>query len=124
MNKYEIVKFNNDSVEVDVTVSPFEDTVWLSQEQMALLFNVNVPAVNKHIKNIISEKELDEGSTVSKMEIVRYEGNRRVKRNINIYNLDMIISVGYRVNSVEGIKFRKWANEVLKEYLLRVLCYN
>ena len=119
MNKYEIVKFNNDSVEVDVTVSPFEDTVWLSQEQMALLFNVNVPAVNKHIKNIISEKELDEGSTVSKMEIVRYEGNRRVKRNINIYNLDMIISVGYRVNSVEGIKFRKWANEVLKEYLLR-----
>ena len=118
MNKYEIVKFNNDSVEVDVTVSPFEDTVWLSQEQMALLFNVNVPAVNKHIKNIISEKELDEGSTVSKMEIVRFEGNRRVKSNINIYNLDMIISVGYRVNSVEGIKFRRWANKVLKEYLL------
>ena len=86
---------------------------------MALLFNVNVSAVNKHIKNIISENELDEGSTVSKMEIVRYEGNRRVKRNINIYNLDMIISVGYRVNSTEGIKFRKWANKVLKEYLLK-----
>ncbi len=119
MNKYETVKFNNDSVEIDVTVSPLEDTVWLSQEQMALLFNVNVPAVNKHIKNIISENELDEGSTVSKMEIVRYEGNRRVKRNINIYNLDMIISVGYRVNSVEGIKFRRWANKVLKEYLLK-----
>ncbi|MCI6716747.1 MAG: hypothetical protein MR485_04560, partial [Mollicutes bacterium] len=91
MNAYETVKFNNDSVEIDVTVSPLEDTVWLSQEQMALLFNVNVSAVNKHIKNIISENELDEGSTVSKMEIVRYEGNRRVKRNINIYNLDMII---------------------------------
>ena len=119
MNKYETVKFNNDSVEIDVTVSPLEDTVWLSQEQMALLFNVNVPAVNKHIKNIISENELDEGSTVSKMEIVRYEGNRRVKRNINIYNLDMIISVGYRVNSVEGIKFRRWVNKVLKEYLLK-----
>ena len=119
MNKYETVKFNNDSVEIDVTVSPLEDTVWLSQEQMALLFNVNVPAVNKHIKNIISENELDEGSTISKMEIVRYEGNRRVKRNINIYNLDMIISVGYRVNSVEGIKFRRWANKVLKEYLLK-----
>ena len=119
MNKYETVKFNNDSVEIDVTVSPLEDTVWLSQEQMALLFNVNVPAVNKHIKNIISENELDEGSTVSKMEIVRYEGNRRVKRNINIYNLDMIISVGYRVNSVGGIKFRRWANKVLKEYLLK-----
>lgn len=119
MNKYETVKFNNDSVEIDVTISPLEDTVWLSQEQMALLFNVNVPAVNKHIKNIISENELDEGSTVSKMEIVRYEGNRRVKRNINIYNLDMIISVGYRVNSVGGIKFRRWANKVLKEYLLK-----
>ena len=119
MNKYEIVKFNNDSVEVDVTVSPLEETVWLTQEQMALLFNVNVPAINKHIRNIISENELEESSTISKMEIVRYEGNRRVKRNINIYNLDMIISVGYRVNSVEGIKFRKWANKVLKEYLLK-----
>ena len=118
MNKYEIIKFNNDSVEVDVTVSPLEETVWLTQEQMALLFNVNVPAINKHIRNIISENELEESSTISKMEIVRYEGNRRVKRNINIYNLDMIISVGYRVNSVEGIKFRRWANKILKEYLL------
>ena len=118
MNKYEIVKFNNDSVEVDVTVSPLEETVWLTQEQMALLFNVNVPAINKHIRNIISENELEESSTISKMEIVQYEGNRRVKRNINIYNLDMIISVGYRVNSVEGIKFRRWANKILKEYLL------
>ena len=118
MNKYEIVKFNNDSVEVDVTVSPLEETVWLTQEQMALLFNVNVPAINKHIRNIISENELEESSTISKMEIVRYEGNRRVKRNINIYNLDTIISVGYRVNSVEGIKFRRWTNKILKEYLL------
>ena len=74
MNKYETVKFNNDSVEIDVTVSPLEDTVWLSQEQMALLFNVNVPAVNKHIKNIISENELDVGSTVSKMETVHLSG--------------------------------------------------
>ena len=124
MNKYEIVKFNNDSVEVDVTVSPLEETVWLTQEQMALLFNVNVPAINKHIRNIISENELEESSTISKMEIVRYEGNRRVKRNINIYNLDMIISVGYRVNSVEGIKFRKWANKLLKEYLLQGYAIN
>ena len=103
--KYEIVKFNNDSVEVDVTVSPLEETVWLTQEQMALLFNVNVPAINKHIRNIISENELEESSTISKMEIVRYEGNRRVKRNMNIYNLDMIISVGYRVNSVAYFAF-------------------
>ena len=72
----------------------------------------------KHIRNTISENELEESSTISKMEIIRYEGNRRVKRNINIYNLDMIISEGYRVNSVEGIKFRRWANKILKEYLL------
>ena len=70
MNKYEIVKFNNDSVEVDVTVSPLEETVCFTQEQMALLFNVNVPAINKHIRNIISENELEESSTISKMEIV------------------------------------------------------
>lgn len=119
MSEYEIVKFKNESIEVDVSVSPLEETVWLSQEQMALLFNVNVPAINKHIRNILLENELDESSTISKMEIVRNEGKRRVKRNINIYNLDMIISVGYRVNSVEGIKFRKWANKVLKEYLLK-----
>ncbi len=118
-NKYEVVKFNNDSVEVDVTVSPSEETVWLSQEQMAILFNVNVPAINKHIKNILLEDELEEGATISKMEIVRNEGNRKVKRFINIYNLDMIISVGYRVNSIQGIKFRKWANKILKEYLLK-----
>ena len=120
MNKqYEIIKFKNDLVEVDVRISPLEDTVWLNQEQMALLFNVNVPAINKHIKNIILENELEESSTISKMEIVQNEGKRQVKRNINFYNLDMIISVGYRVNSIEGIKFRKWANAVLKEYLLK-----
>ena len=65
MNKYEIVKFNNNSVEVDVTVSPLEEAVWLTQEQMALLFHVNVPAINKHIRNIISENELEESSTIS-----------------------------------------------------------
>lgn len=123
-NKYEVVKFNNDSVEVDVTVSPSEETVWLSQEQMAILFNVNVPAINKHIKNIILDDELEEDATISKMEIVRNEGNRKVKRFINVYNLDMIISVGYRVNSIQGIKFRKWANKVLKEYLLKGYAIN
>lgn len=102
-----------------MTVSPNEETVWLNQEQLAILFNVNVPAINKNIKNIILEKELDENSTISKMEIVRLEGNRKVKRNINFYNLDMIISVGYRVNSKEGIAFRKWANMILKQYLLK-----
>ena len=85
----------------------------MTQEQMDLLYNVNVPAINKHIRNIISENELEESSTISKMEIVRYEGNRRVKRNINIYNLDMIISVGYRVNSKRVQEF----NIVEKVYI-------
>ena len=93
MNKYEIVKFNNDSVEVDVTVSPLEETVWLTQEQMALLFNLNVPAINKHIRNIISENELEESSTISKMEIVRYEGNRRVNGFLKIKLQNCLIGI-------------------------------
>ena len=74
MSEYDIVKFRNDSVEVDVGVSPLEETVWLNQEQMALLFNVNVLAINECIKNIFLENVLEESSTISKMEIVRYEG--------------------------------------------------
>ena len=83
--QYEIIKFKNDLVEVDVKVSPLEETVWLNQEQMALLFNVNISAINKHIKHIILENELEEYSTISKMEIVQNEGNRQVKRTINFY---------------------------------------
>ena len=116
---YEIVKFKDEELELDVNVSAKEDTVWLTQEQMAVLFDVNIPAINKHIKNIIRDKELDEKETISKMEIVRLEGTKSVRRIINIYNLDMIISVGYRIKSKRGIMFRKWATNVLKEYLLK-----
>ena len=116
---YEIVKFKDEGLELDVNVSAKDDTVWLTQEQMAVLFDVNIPAINKHIKNIIQDEELDEKETISKMEIVRLEGTKSVRRIINIYNLDMIISVGYRIKSKRGIMFRKWATNVLKEYLLR-----
>ncbi|MBE6330614.1 MAG: virulence RhuM family protein [Paludibacteraceae bacterium] len=95
------------------------DTVWLTQAQMAELFNVKVPAVSKHIKNIFEEGELQLSSTVSKMEIVRKEGTRVVQRNIDIYNLDVIISVGYRIKSLAGTRFRQWATGVLKQFLLR-----
>ena len=88
---YEIVKFKDEGLELDVNVSSNEETVWLTQEQMAVLFDVNIPAINKHIKNIIQDKELDEKETISKMEIVRSEGAKSVRRSINIYNLDMII---------------------------------
>ena len=116
-NKYELIKFEDGDFSLDVNVSPIEDTVWLTQSQIAELFNVNIPAINKHVKNILSSEELN-NSTISKMEIVRFEGERKIKRKVKIYNLDMIISVGYRVNSRRGILFRRWANSILKQYLL------
>lgn len=92
--------------------------MWLTQEELSLLFDVNIPAVNKHILNIIKDGELD-NSTISILEKVQFEGERQVKRKIKLYNLDMIISVGYRVKSQRGIIFRRWANKVLKEYLIK-----
>ena len=114
---YELIRFEDGDFSLDVKVSPDEDTVWLRPEEMALLFDVNRPAIIKHIANIIKEKELD-NSTCSILEQVQKEGNRTVIRNVKIYNLDMIISVGYRVKSKRGIIFRRWANSILKQYLL------
>lgn len=94
-----------------------EDTIWLTQKSMAHLFGVNLPAISKHLKNIFEEGELEINSTVSKMEIVRNEGGREVKRSIDFYNLDTIISVGYRVSSQKATRFRQWATKVLNEYI-------
>ena len=116
MEKYDIVKFVDNEFELDVRTDKENETVWLTQEELSLLFDVNVPAVNKHILNIIKDGELD-NSTISILEKVQFEGERQVKRKIKLYNLDMIISVGYRVKSQRGIIFRRWANKVLKEYL-------
>ena len=118
MENYEIVKFVDDEFELDVRTDIENDTVWLTQDEMADLFDVNIPAINKHILNIIKVGELN-GSTISILEKVQVEGNRKVTRKIKIYNLDMIISVGYRINSRRGIMFRTWANKVLKEYLIQ-----
>lgn len=95
------------------------ESIWLTQVQMAELFGVNVPAIFKHIKNIYAVRELDSGATVSKMEIVRQEGSRKVRRAVDHYNLDMVISVGYRVNSVRGTQFRIWATKVLRQHLVQ-----
>jgi len=111
----EVVVYNSGEIELKVSVN--NDTLWLTQKQIAELFNVNIPAVSKHINNIYKDNELSEFSTVSKMEIVQKEGNREVKRNIEHYNLDMIISIGYRVNSTKATRFRQWATSVLKEYI-------
>ena len=115
--KYELIKFEDGDFSLDVNVSPDEDTVWLSARDMALLFEVSTDNIGLHIKNILSEKEL-EISTTEEFSVVQKEGNRLVTRKLKLYNLDMIISVGYRIKSKRGILFRRWANQILKQYLL------
>lgn len=114
----EIVLYHPDDT-ITLEVQMHDETVWLSQQQMAQLFNVKVPAVSKHIKNIYEEDELQRNPTISIMETVRMEGKRKVTRNVEYYNLDVIISVGYRVHSPQGIAFRQWATRIIKQYLLK-----
>ena len=95
------------------------DTVWLNQAQMAELFGTKRPAITKHLQNIYDCEELKREPTSSILELVRKEGSRTVKRKIEYYNLDAIISVGFRVNTKRGIEFRQWANQVLRDYLLK-----
>ncbi len=90
-----------------------DETIWLTQKAIAALFGVQVPAVSKHLKNIFDTGELQEKATVSKMETVRSEGGREVRRDVDFYNLDAIIAVGYRVNSYQATQFRIWATKIL-----------
>ena len=113
----EIILYQPDStLSLDVRVE--NETVWLNRNQIALLFDRDVKTIGKHINNALKE-ELDGISTIANFATVQIEGNRRVTRNIEYYNLDVILSVGYRVKSKRGIQFRQWANKVLKEYLLK-----
>lgn len=109
------------SAEGDVSVNAVikDETIWLTQKAMAELFDVQVPAISKHLQNIFDEGELVKNSTVSKMEIVQQEGARSVKRSMEFYNIDAIISVGYRVNSRRATQFRIQATGVLKEYMIK-----
>lgn len=100
-------------------VSEDRENVWLSQDQMATLFDVDRSRVTRHIKNIYEDDELDENSTCAENALVQTEGKRKVKRTIKIYNLDMILAVGYRVKSPNGIIFRKWATSILKDYMIK-----
>ena len=114
----EIVMYQPDeTIRLEVRIE--DETVWLSQQQMAELFKATKQNVSLHIKNIYDEKELMESATVKDYLTVRQEGKRIVRRHINLYNLDVIISVGYRVKSLRGTQFRQWANHVLKDYLLK-----
>ncbi len=112
-----IYRAENDQEKASVIVS--DETIWASQKEMARLFDVGVPAISKHLKNIFEEGELDEHSVISKMETVQIEGTREVIRQVDDYNLDAIISVGYRVNSQKATKFRQWATTVLREYMIK-----
>ncbi|MBS4069154.1 MAG: virulence RhuM family protein [Sulfurimonas sp.] len=110
-----MVIYNDGELELNVSVT--QDTLWLTQKQIAELFSVEVHTVNYHIKNIFNQKELDKNPTIRKIRIVQKEGNREVQRDVEHYSLDMIISVGYRVNSITATKFRQWATSVLKNYI-------
>ena len=119
MGDSQIIIFNRDDGGIGINVRVEGDTVWLTQKAMAELFDVNTPAISKHLSNIFNEGELQREATVSKMEIVQTEGARQVARLVDFYNLDAIISVGYRINSAKATQFRIWATQILKEYLIK-----
>lgn len=105
------------AVKIDVLIQ--DETVWLTQKRMADLFGVSVPTINEHLQNVYETKELQDISTIRKFLIVQDEGGRETKREVNFYNLDAIISVGYRVNSAEATHFRKWATTILRDYIIK-----
>ena len=122
--KNEIVLYRPNELDEHIEVRFDEDTVWLTQAQIADLFGTKSQAITKHINNIYDTGELDKASTCSILEQVRHEGNRSVKRRLAHYNLDMIISVGYRVNSINATLFRRWATKILRDYLLKGYAIN
>ena len=124
MGQGEILLYSNGSDKEYVSVVFKDETFWLTQKAMAELFDVNVPAVSKHLQNIYEEQELSRDATISKIETVRQEGERQVKRTVDFYNLDAIIAVGYRVNSKKATRFRQWATKTLKEYIQKGFVLN
>ena len=123
-NKYELIKFEDGDFTLDVNVSPKDETVWLTLEQLSLLFDRDKSVISRHIKNIFNTCELEKNSCVAFFATVleKYDPRtgkmRKTQTNIKVFNLDVILSVGYKVNSKMGIKFRRWANSILKQYLL------
>ena len=118
-NELNFLIYNTPEENTSINAVVKDETIWLTQKSMAELFDVEVPAISKHLANIFTDGELKQEATVSKMEIVQMEGNRNVKRTRDFYNLDAIISVGYRVNSRKATNFRIWATGILKEYMTK-----
>ena len=121
-NAIEIYRSQDGSIQLNVKLE--NDTVWLTQSQMAELFGVDRTSIVRHIRNIYKSEELEQNSTCAKNAQVRTEGRRSILREIPYYNLDMIISVGYRVNSKNATSFRRWATSVLKQYLIKGYAIN
>ena len=119
--KNEIIFFENQGVKSEVNLK--DETVWLNRQQLSELFDRDVKTIGKHINNALNE-ELSDIPTVAKFATVQKEGDREVTRNIEYYNLDMIISIGYRVKSKNGVIFRQWANKILKDYMLKGYAVN
>ena len=120
----EVILYKDGELELPVEVAPDKETVWLKVEEMAKLFDRDRSVIQRHIRNIFKENELEESSTCAKFAQVQNEGDRSIERTFNYYNLDMIISVGYRVKSPRGIAFRKWATSILKEYIVHGYAVN
>lgn len=115
----EFLIFTTQSGENSIEARYEDETIWLTQKLIAQLFEVDISTVNEHLKNIYKNSELNENSTIGKFPIVQKEGARIVNRTVSFYNLDAIISVGYRVNSVRATQFRQWATKVLKEFAIK-----
>lgn len=115
----EFLVFETQSQADSIEVRYEYETLWMTQKMMAQLFDVNIPAISKHLQNIFNEGELDRDSTISKMETVQIEGTRQVSRMVEYFNLDAVISVGYRVNSIRATQFRRWATQVLNQYTIK-----
>lgn len=124
MDKGQIILYQTPDGESKIEVRLENDTVWLSADQMAELFQRNKSTISRHIKNVLEDGELEEAATVAFFATVQNEGERKVERKIAFYNLDMIISVGYRVHSYRGVQFRIWATKVLKEYIVKGFALN
>lgn len=123
-NENNIVFYTDEENNVNVEVILQNENVWLNIDSLTKLFKIDRTGITRHINNIYKDEELEENSTCAKIAQVQKEGNRRVKRNISYYNLDMIISIGFRINSKPAIKFRTWANKIIKEYMIKGFALN
>ncbi len=124
INENNIIFYTDEEGNIKIEVILEDENVWLNIDSLTKLFKIDRTGITKHINNIYKDEELEEKSTCAKIAQVQKEGNRRVTRNISYYNLDMIISIGFRVNSKTAIKFRTWANKIIKEYMIQGFSLN